>query len=395
MVLPRHLKKRRGRTTVSKAQESAQNALLFTLLTRSTFTLHESQPPSGLHEISGLADGKGIRIQALGIVAAVLVPTLGFSEISKEYATLHFKYIEAQAEAAEPLEKLDSAYRKKLNELEAAAKRDGDFARVTLIRDEIDSFQTNRKRATDQRLRAAQSKYELSLAELQRREKTALESISRKYISALEKMKVSETKAGRIDSAKLIQKEIEKTRDSMKAGQGSTAGTSQNMAEVIPFSRFVADKDMEVKKNADGVELTSKIQHENWYRTRSKFSPPFKATVVAKTDSTNIRLLYGDKGRVIFNWELNRSELRLRDPATGQKLGVKNQGEVPINEWVTIELIYREDSMTIFVNGKERHQLATAIKDIDAELGIGPAFKSVVNVKSFSVQQLPSSDDPR
>ena len=61
-----------------------------------------------------------------------------------------------------------------------------------------------------------------------------------------------------------------------------------------------------VLKGADRLETTERYQ------------PPVEITVVAKTDSTNLRLAYA-ADQVIFNWELDESQLRVDGgPANGQ-----------------------------------------------------------------------------
>src|ERR1700677_2798395 len=61
--------------------------------------------------------------------------------------------------------------------------------------------------------------------------------------------------------------------------------------------------------------------------TPQSFRPPVEITVLAKTDSTNLRLAYA-ADQVIFNWELNQAQLRIDGgPADGlHKYGV---GHIP------------------------------------------------------------------
>src|ERR1017187_7425887 len=43
-------------------------------------------------------------------------------------------------------------------------------------------------------------------------------------------------------------------------------------------------------------------------RTPQSFRPPVEITVVAKTDSTNLRLAYA-ADQIIFNWEIDQSQI--------------------------------------------------------------------------------------
>src|SRR5215469_12474481 len=61
--------------------------------------------------------------------------------------------------------------------------------------------------------------------------------------------------------------------------------------------------------------------------TPQSYRPPVEITVVAKTDSTNLRLGYA-ADQIIFNWEMDRSQLRVDGgPANG--LHKDGAGRIP------------------------------------------------------------------
>ena len=62
------------------------------------------------------------------------------------------------------------------------------------------------------------------------------------------------------------------------------------------------------------VTILTGGQHFN---SRQAYRPPIEITVVAKTDSTNLRLGYAAE-QIIFNWEMNPSQLRV-DGGPGQR----------------------------------------------------------------------------
>src|ERR1041385_5703378 len=65
--------------------------------------------------------------------------------------------------------------------------------------------------------------------------------------------------------------------------------------------------------SAEGIVLTGNDR----LTTPGSFRPPVEITIVAKTDSTNLRMAYA-ADQVVFNWELNGSELRIDGgPANG------------------------------------------------------------------------------
>ncbi|MDB6112186.1 MAG: hypothetical protein JWR69_3936, partial [Pedosphaera sp.] len=117
--------------------------------------------------------------------------------------------------------------------------------------------------------------------------------------------------------------------------------------DLLPSMRAYVNSKISIR--SEGMVITG----EGGLVTRVEYSPPFVIRAVAKTDLTNIRLVYG-QGLVIFNWELNPAELRFHDPGTGKPSGVPGQGRVPVNEWQEIEWRVESNSASIAVNGTQR-----------------------------------------
>lgn len=118
---------------------------------------------------------------------------------------------------------------------------------------------------------------------------------------------------------------------------------------------------------------------------------PFVAEFVAKTDSTGLRLSYGEKVIVIFNWEVRPDELRLRDFRTGKVWALKGRGQVPVNTWVRISLAASETRTEVFVDGQLRGKLNGNYKGLSEKLSIHSTRVSVVTVKAFCLRKrLPS-----
>src|SRR5438876_8916236 len=69
------------------------------------------------------------------------------------------------------------------------------------------------------------------------------------------------------------------------------------------LSEFLSERSSDAKLSVTGEGL--RMEGEGRAMTRRPFAVPVRIDVVARTDSTNIRLYYGDRGFVIFNWEVN------------------------------------------------------------------------------------------
>lgn len=82
------------------------------------------------------------------------------------------------------------------------------------------------------------------------------------------------------------------------------------------------------------------------------YAPPVEIEYVCATRKNNIRLSFSC-WELIFNWELNQSELRIEGgPAAGQHL--PNAGAIPPGQMVTIRQVVRPNGMTLFVDGRMR-----------------------------------------
>jgi clan AA aspartic protease (TIGR02281 family) len=117
--------------------------------------------------------------------------------------------------------------------------------------------------------------------------------------------------------------------------------------------------------------------------TALRYSPPVKWTVVAQTDSTNLRIAYA-ADQIIFNWEMGQNQLRINGgPADGRNL--EGMGHIPLNQWVKVELTVLPDSMKIAVDGQDRYSIDADFSHVNQNLAIFPANGSTIKVKSVTL----------
>jgi hypothetical protein len=138
-------------------------------------------------------------------------------------------------------------------------------------------------------------------------------------------------------------------------------------------------------------ELTEEVvlKGSDRFDTERKYRPPVEITLVAKTDSTNLRLAYA-ANQVIFNWEQDQSQLRVNGgPADGlHKAGV---GLIPAGEYVNIKWIVTEQFQEIYVNGESRYRHEGDYSQINRFVSVFPALGSTVTLKAIQVQPLSSA----
>src|SRR5215510_12882023 len=153
------------------------------------------------------------------------------------------------------------------------------------------------------------------------------------------------------------------------------------------FPQFVSTGGCEVIKRENAIVLKGPGGDRAQILTAIGHKPPFALRVKAKTDSTNVRLYY-NAGMLIFNWEVDEDELRIHDPATNETLPVANQGKIEPNLYHDIVWEIYPNGMRALVDGKERARRLGNYEKLEASLGIGPAWGSVITMNSFRVEAL-------
>jgi hypothetical protein len=131
------------------------------------------------------------------------------------------------------------------------------------------------------------------------------------------------------------------------------------------------------------------LKGDEHLNTPLSYRPPVEITVVAKTDSTNLRLAYA-ADQIIFNWEGNRWQLRVDGgPANG--LHKDGAGHIPKGKYVTIRWVVTTTHQSIYVDGQLRYRHDGDYSQINRPVSIFPANGSIVTVKSVTVKTIPDS----
>ena len=123
--------------------------------------------------------------------------------------------------------------------------------------------------------------------------------------------------------------------------------------------------------------------------TPQSFRPPVEITVIAKTDSTNLRLAYA-ADQIIFNWEMDQSQLRVDGgPADGRhKMGA---GRIPKGKYVTVRWVVTTTHQAVYVDGRQRFEHEGDYSQINRPVTVFPANGSTVSVKSITVKHVADS----
>jgi hypothetical protein len=122
--------------------------------------------------------------------------------------------------------------------------------------------------------------------------------------------------------------------------------------------------------------------------TPGSFQPPVEIDIVAKTDSTDLRIAYA-ADQVIFNWEDNGQELRVDGgPANG--LHKPGAGAIPTDQYVAIRWIVTPKRQAIYVDNNLRYEHKGDYSRINNCVSVFTCCGARVTVKSIQVRQLPT-----
>jgi hypothetical protein len=130
---------------------------------------------------------------------------------------------------------------------------------------------------------------------------------------------------------------------------------------------------------ADGLLITG----TDTLATPATFKPPVEITVVAMTDSQNLRLGYAADS-LIFNWEKNPSELRVGGGPAGGK-HKPGAGSIPAGQYVTIKWLVTPTKQEVYVDGELRYEHAGDYSRIDKPVSVFTHGNARVTVKSLTV----------
>lgn len=130
---------------------------------------------------------------------------------------------------------------------------------------------------------------------------------------------------------------------------------------------------------ADGIAITG----NEVLSTPEKFKPPVEISVVAKTNSLNLRLSYA-ADYLIFNWENNPSELRV-DGGPAARKHKAGAGAIPADKYVTVKWIVTPAKQEVYVDGELRYEHAGDYSQIDKPVSVFTRGSARVTVKSLKV----------
>ena len=122
-------------------------------------------------------------------------------------------------------------------------------------------------------------------------------------------------------------------------------------------------------------------------RTCIEYDAPMDITFVARTDSLNIRLFAHNYPSVIWNWEVNPSELRVANP-DGETIPALATS-LEANRWYTLRYRVTSQGTTVSVDGLSVFsENKTYAKFPRSPVGVNGEGPAVIDVKKFVVRPI-------
>ncbi len=153
-------------------------------------------------------------------------------------------------------------------------------------------------------------------------------------------------------------------------------------AESTSIAQGSARLSRDAINSSEGIVLEGSDQ----LSTIGSFQPPVDITIIAKTDSTDLRIVYA-ANQVIFNWEKNMDELRVDGgPADGKhKMGA---GRIPTGKYVLIRWVVTPENQAIYVDNELRFEHRGDYSQINRNVSVFTSPNAKVTVKSIQVKRL-------
>jgi tetratricopeptide (TPR) repeat protein len=142
-------------------------------------------------------------------------------------------------------------------------------------------------------------------------------------------------------------------------------------------------------RQATIVDGDLQIQGDKEILTRERYAGPIEIAVTAKTEKNNIRIHAYRNASVIFNWEVNRKELRVsRPPGDGKDVATAAVRPLSPSVWHRIVWRIAERGMEIWVDGRRIFWERRSYKlSVAAPVRVH-ACDSAVTVSSFKVSRI-------
>lgn len=297
-----------------------------------------------------------------------------------------------RADIQKPLKALHEKYEAALNRLEETEQSKGNLEAILLLKKEREKYQARADLPKPTPLPALNNLREIYHRELESFKETRkkAESVAfAHYRTEMGKIISELTREGKVEEAI-------KARDILaEVGDAESISiTSEDPAEQIVVGEeenYTTTPQLTVVKEDKLFILSSAAKDGEALRSKRTFKTPFTLQARSMTDGNSIRLYFGQRGIVVFNWEGNPKELRVNDPVGRAKHGISDTKPLDPNRMYDLEIQVTESKIVTYVGKRKYGEVDGDFTEAEGTVGIGPAFGSKVSIERFVVTQLDSN----
>jgi hypothetical protein len=294
------------------------------------------------------------------------------------------------------LRKLLDTYGRSLDRAVPLLKRKGDPDAVLQALAEKQRFEQERTVPAEPNaelprlMQDVQTSYLKAVGKADDEKSQAVAAVIPKYVAALDRLMKKLTVEEKLDLAMNARQEKERAEfilADVAAKLPKNTATSPASSPLSTSAQPEASPWRDITRTFSGGNRRHSgiVLKKSRTESRDSYAVPVEIEYVCMTDSTNIRLAYACR-HLIFNWEVNRSALRIDGgPANGKHR--PGAGEIPTGEFVTIRQVVEKDSMSVFVDDELRATWRADFSAVDSPIAVFSTHGATVTVKSVRIRE--------
>lgn len=330
-------------------------------------------------------------------VSSALILLAEVPDADPKVAALEASFAELHETAGQPLRDLRAKYLENVEAWMLQSQKRGDLQAVIAANEEIKTVDLEKARDLTQwpELQRLRGIYETSMKKLQINVNAERTKLRRPYRERLQQEVERLTREGKIGDAKRVAAKVTEfdravSQEAASSGKVPEEGAGAILWELSGRASIESVNDAEIRTENEARLITSRRNDWSYFQSKRTFKPPFRLQTRVSTDKNEIRFYYNADILSLFGWESNPTELRLHEPTTGRKLAFKDKGQVVPGNIHFIEIDVHPDRIEVKVDGEQRALAVVSSFGVDAPVGIGPAFGSVLTVEMMRVLDLKS-----
>lgn len=299
-------------------------------------------------------------------------------------------------QAESPITQFNATYLSYLEDLSKKTQQEGDLDRVLKVKKEMETFHNGEPRVYIgfPKLEQLRAVYELNIRPLETKVFNERTKIHKLYVVKLGQLKTRYTREGQLERALEASNEQKRIESVIKSERQKFFPTSKPVEEEPKPEPLWGLKSRRDYTTTGGIIIDERngvweLEKGDGVNTRISpdrdFSPPFNIVVRLKPETdSHVRIMYDGDWLSQFNQGPNRDQLLLQRP-WGARVVLNGKGELKPQTFYDIELLVRDDSLQVFIDGALAGEFDADYKGMDAPIAITPFRDCPLALEKFEV----------